>query len=31
MDLKGIVKSDDLTDSVKLQRKIRKGEEIDFS
>ena len=31
MDLKGIVKSDDSTDSVKLQRKMRKGEEIDFS
>ena len=31
MDLKGIVKSKDSTDSVKLQRKMRKGEEIDFS
>jgi len=31
MDLKGIVKSKDSTDSVKLQRKMRKGEGIDFS
>lgn len=31
MDLKGIVSSKDSTDSVKIQRKIRNGEEIDFS
>jgi hypothetical protein len=31
MDLKGVVSSEDRTDSIELQRKIRKGEEIDFS
>jgi len=31
MDLKGIVSSKDLTDSVKIQRKMRNGEEVDFS
>jgi bifunctional DNA-binding transcriptional regulator/antitoxin component of YhaV-PrlF toxin-antitoxin module len=31
MDLNGIVSSKDSIDSVKIQRKIRKGEEVDFS
>jgi bifunctional DNA-binding transcriptional regulator/antitoxin component of YhaV-PrlF toxin-antitoxin module len=31
MDLKGMINSEDSIDSVSLQRKIRKGEEIDFS
>ncbi|MDR1773476.1 MAG: type II toxin-antitoxin system PrlF family antitoxin [Clostridioides sp.] len=31
MDLQGIVSSKDSTDSVELQRKMRRGEELDFS
>ncbi|GAA5819669.1 MAG: conserved hypothetical protein [Methanobrevibacter sp. CfCl-M3] len=31
MDLKAIVSSKNSTDSVELQRKMRRGEEIDFS
>jgi bifunctional DNA-binding transcriptional regulator/antitoxin component of YhaV-PrlF toxin-antitoxin module len=31
MDLKGLVSSEKHTDSVKLQRKMRRGEDIDLS